>query len=169
MVGAGVLVRPSDAIQVMLVNGDPHPASIEDELHYATRALRLSADTHGALGLRAVDASALAKYDLTQVDVLVLANAEAPEPAVAERITRFVQQGGGVIIAAGDHVQALANYQRSLSLNRFQPEVAARVAQLQGAVGAPVSAAPPTEAPRTANGRHAPSCTPSACAWLSEK
>jgi tetratricopeptide (TPR) repeat protein len=50
---------------------------------------------------------------------------------------------------SGDHQQALANYQRSLTLNRFQPEVAARVAQLQGAVGAPVSAAPSAE-PRTA-------------------
>jgi Flp pilus assembly protein TadD len=52
---------------------------------------------------------------------------------------------------SGDHVQALANYQRSLSLNRFQPEVAARVAQLQGAVGAPIPAAPSTDA-RTASG-----------------
>jgi tetratricopeptide (TPR) repeat protein len=53
---------------------------------------------------------------------------------------------------SGDHMQALANYQRSLSENRFQPEVAARVAQLQGAVngaGAPVAIQPATEA-RTA-------------------
>jgi tetratricopeptide (TPR) repeat protein len=48
---------------------------------------------------------------------------------------------------SGDHAQALANYQRSLSLNRFQPEVAARVAQLQGAVGTPVVVAPSTEPP----------------------
>jgi hypothetical protein len=103
---AGLLLRPSDAVQVMLVNGDPRPASIEDELHYAMRALRLSAETEGALALRAVDASALAKYDLTQVDVLVLANASAPDPAVAERIVRFVQQGGGLIVASGDNVRA---------------------------------------------------------------
>jgi tetratricopeptide (TPR) repeat protein len=52
---------------------------------------------------------------------------------------------------SGDHMQALTNYQRSLALNRFQPEVAARVAQLQGAVGAPVAAAPSTDArPTTA-------------------
>lgn len=37
---------------------------------------------------------------------------------------------------SGDHTQALANYQKSLELNRFQPEVAARVASLQAAVGA---------------------------------
>lgn len=50
---------------------------------------------------------------------------------------------------SGDHMQALANYQRSLSENRFQPDVAARVAQLQGAAAAkgvaPASIAPATE------------------------
>lgn len=59
---------------------------------------------------------------------------------------------------SGDHMQALANYQRSLTENRFQPEVAARVAQLQGAVsgsGAPVAIAPATE-PRTANSSQPP-------------
>ena len=59
---------------------------------------------------------------------------------------------------SGDHMQALANYQRSLTENRFQPEVAARVAQLQGAVGAagaPAAIAPSTE-PRTANGSQPP-------------
>ncbi len=54
---------------------------------------------------------------------------------------------------SGDHMQALANYQRSLSENRFQPEVAARIAQLQGAAAAtgkvPTAIAPPSE-PRTA-------------------
>jgi len=51
---------------------------------------------------------------------------------------------------SGDHTQALANYQRSLNENRFQPEVAARIAQLQGAAAAtglpPTSMAPATEA-----------------------
>jgi tetratricopeptide (TPR) repeat protein len=56
---------------------------------------------------------------------------------------------------SGDHAQALANYQRSLSLNRFQPEVAARVAQLQGAVGAPIPASASAD-PRTANGWQPP-------------
>lgn len=36
---------------------------------------------------------------------------------------------------AGDHSQALQNYQRSLAVNRFQPQVAARVATLQSAAG----------------------------------
>lgn len=58
----------------------------------------------------------------------------------------------------GDHQQALANYQRSLAENRFQPEVQARVAQLQGAMGTPVATAPIPAAPdsRTAAGAQPP-------------
>lgn len=36
---------------------------------------------------------------------------------------------------SGEPQQALANYQRSLAINRFQPQVAARVAHLQATVG----------------------------------
>jgi Tfp pilus assembly protein PilF len=42
---------------------------------------------------------------------------------------------------SGDRAQALANYQRSLSLNRFQPEISTRVAALQAA-GAGLPASP---------------------------
>lgn len=38
---------------------------------------------------------------------------------------------------AGDRAQALANYQRSLAINRFQPEIETRVAALQAAGNAP--------------------------------
>ena len=38
----------------------------------------------------------------------------------------------------GDHAQALADYQRSLDVNEMQPEVKARVATLQAALGGPV-------------------------------
>lgn len=47
---------------------------------------------------------------------------------------------------SGDHAQALANYQRSLTINRFQPEIATRVASLQAAGVAP--AAPPIVTPQ---------------------
>jgi tetratricopeptide (TPR) repeat protein len=45
---------------------------------------------------------------------------------------------------AGDYAQAVADYQRSLSLNRFQPQIAARVASLQAAG---YGLAPPAPAP----------------------
>lgn len=55
---------------------------------------------------------------------------------------------------SGNYAQALSDYQRSLAVNRFQPEVAARVAQLQAATTPAVAAAPavPSADPRTASG-----------------
>jgi tetratricopeptide (TPR) repeat protein len=60
---------------------------------------------------------------------------------------------------AGDPSQALANYQRSLQLNRQQPAIAERVAYLQAQVpnglnGPPMLAAPaaPPAAPTTGGG-----------------
>lgn len=41
----------------------------------------------------------------------------------------------------GEHLQALQDYQRSLAINRFQPQVAARVAALQAAAGPSASLA----------------------------
>ncbi len=47
--------------------------------------------------------------------------------------------------SSGDTAQALANYQRSLAINRFQPAIESRVASLQAnqAVGAPMNGTPP--------------------------
>lgn len=44
----------------------------------------------------------------------------------------------------GDHPQALADYQRSLAVNRMQPEVRDRVATLQAALGGPGASPVPT-------------------------
>jgi tetratricopeptide (TPR) repeat protein len=52
---------------------------------------------------------------------------------------------------SGNYAQALANYQRSLEANRFQPDVAARVAQLQAVAGHPGATTPSTDV-RTASG-----------------
>ena len=51
----------------------------------------------------------------------------------------------------GNMAQAIANYQRSLSINRFQPEIEARVAALQAAGNAPTTIPSPTET-RTVRG-----------------
>jgi Flp pilus assembly protein TadD len=53
---------------------------------------------------------------------------------------------------SGDFAQALSDYERSLAVNRFQPDVAARVAQLQAATNPIVAAPAPSADPRTASG-----------------
>jgi len=108
---AGVLLRRTDALHVMLVNGDPHPASRADELFYALPALRLTPAETATFSLRTIDASALEKHDLTQTDVIVLANVAPPSAAWVERIAEFVIQGGGLLIAPGDHINPRAHQQ----------------------------------------------------------
>lgn len=77
-----------------------------------------------------------------------LVNALTVEPHNARALTAL----GRLRDQAGDHAQALANYQRSLALNGAQPEVAARVTQLQAAVAAPVMAVPTAGTAATAAG-----------------
>lgn len=55
-----------------------------------------------------------------------LVEALAADPNSARALTAL----GRLRDQAGDYQQALANYQRSLTVNRFQPQVAARVATL---------------------------------------
>jgi hypothetical protein len=111
---AGLLLRKTDALHVMLVNGDPHPASREDELFYALPALRLAPPEVATFSLRSIDAGALAKHDLTQTDVIVLANVAPPSAEWVERIAQFVMQGGGLVIAPGDQIAPRA-YQQTLA------------------------------------------------------
>ncbi|MDH5676472.1 MAG: VWA domain-containing protein [Myxococcales bacterium] len=105
---AGVLLTSGDAIEAIFVNGDPHPASDRDELHYALRAVRQAPDGGTPVRAQTVDADALPKHDLSQVDVVVLANVPAPSTALGRRLRSFVESGGGLLIAAGDRVRARA-------------------------------------------------------------
>lgn len=60
-----------------------------------------------------------------------LVNALVADPSNSRAFTAL----GRLRDQTGDHQQALANYQRSLEIDRFQPQVAARVASLQAALG----------------------------------
>jgi tetratricopeptide (TPR) repeat protein len=85
----------------------------------------------------------------TQMASARLVEALAIDPNNSRALTAL----GRLRELSGDRAQALANYQRSLALNRFQPEITARVAALQ-ASGAGLPASPlitPAPDTRTAN------------------
>jgi tetratricopeptide (TPR) repeat protein len=85
----------------------------------------------------------------TQLASARLVEALAIDPHNSRALTAL----GRLREVSGDRAQALANYQRSLALNRFQPEISARVAALQAA-GAGLPASPiitPAPDTRTAN------------------
>jgi hypothetical protein len=95
-------------LSVLLVDGDPAPNQLDDELRYAAVALSVANGEQSLPRLTRIDADGLPAADLDSHDVVVLANVRAPGAELAARIERYVARGGGLLIAAGDHVDAFA-------------------------------------------------------------
>lgn len=102
------LLGQASGVRILLVNGDPHPGSRDDELYYAARALSLVPSTLATFRVRTIDGASLAHEDLSQNDVVVLANVAAPPVTTVAKLQAFVEAGGGVLITAGDHLESQA-------------------------------------------------------------
>jgi hypothetical protein len=96
-----VLQIPTET-KALLVNGAPSPVRQKDEAFFAEAALR-AAGSPVTLTVR--DSEAAWREDFSQNALILLLNVEAPPPDVALRLQRFVENGGGLFIALGDHVQ----------------------------------------------------------------
>jgi hypothetical protein len=101
-----VVLGHADALQLLVVNGDPRPASRTDELFYAGRALALLSDGQLSMRVQTADPLSFEHSDLTDVDVIIMANVTAPDAALAKRLVEYVHNGGGLIVAAGSRMDA---------------------------------------------------------------
>ncbi len=95
-------------LSVLLVDGDPAPNQLDDELRFLSVALDLDDGEREAPHVTRIDPDGLSSTDLAPFDVVVLANVRAPDDATAERLRLHVARGGGLLITAGDHVDAFA-------------------------------------------------------------
>lgn len=95
-------------LSVLLVDGDPAPNQFDDELRFIALALSLDSSGRGAPRMTRIDADGLSGTDFLPFDVVVLANVRPPDAEVSSRLTQFVKRGGGLLIAAGSHVDAFA-------------------------------------------------------------
>ncbi|MFT3922697.1 MAG: VWA domain-containing protein [Myxococcales bacterium] len=95
-------------LSVLLVDGDPAPNQLDDELRFLAVALAVDDGSHAAPRVTRIDTDGLASTDLASFDVVVLSNVLAPSDVVAERLDRHVARGGGLLITAGEHVDAFA-------------------------------------------------------------
>ncbi len=87
--------------RVLVVNGDPHAARVDDEAAYLTRALAVAPVSRG-LSPVVVDADSLTSDRLRDVDVVFFANV-APLPGPINRaFAAYVEGGGGLIVGVGD-------------------------------------------------------------------
>lgn len=102
-------------VRVLLVNGAPAAAIEEDEVGLLAAVLEpVDGDVIGAVAgarpfhVRAVPADELRddELDLADHDVVVLANVEVVPRSFAERLERRIAEGAGLILTAGDRVDA---------------------------------------------------------------
>lgn len=104
-------LRASQSINLKIVNGAPSEDRRFDEVYFLSTALEALEAIQPAR-VSTISPDQLAQLaapngdGLANVDVLILANTPAPNAATAEMIERFVREGGGLWITAGDRVNA---------------------------------------------------------------
>jgi hypothetical protein len=94
----GVLLRASGGLRLLLVGTNAATAAV-------AQALALAPDRDGALSVRRVDPDTLPTVDWSTVDAALLVGVPAPPADVAASLRRFVERGGGLVLAPGDAVE----------------------------------------------------------------
>ncbi|MEX0617838.1 MAG: BatA domain-containing protein [Pseudohongiellaceae bacterium] len=89
-------------INVLVVNGDPSDDWYDDEAHWFN--LALSSGVTSPFNVEAIDPENLASEALQRNDVLVLLNVGGLAASQTDAITRYVQEGGNLLLAPGDRV-----------------------------------------------------------------
>lgn len=95
-----------EEIRVLLVNGDPHTVRHDDELFYLEAALRPGDRADSGTTLTTATIDGLDEITLGDFDVIILANARAMSETRVATLNAWVRDGGGLLIAPGDNVDA---------------------------------------------------------------
>ncbi len=115
-----------DDVRVLLVDGDPRTVRHDDELFYLEAALRPGDREDSGAQVRTITSDELARLvessqrdraasaiELNDFDVVVMANVPALPGEQVARLYRWVRDGGGLLIATGDRIDAAA-YDRTM-------------------------------------------------------
>jgi hypothetical protein len=89
--------------RVLVVDGAPSSLRYLDEAFFVQTALEAAAN---AVSVRTVDPEALSALDLdsSALDAVLLLNVRSLNKDVSAALKRFVEQGGGLLVAVGDRV-----------------------------------------------------------------
>lgn len=103
-------IAAADAIEVLIINGDPSETRANDEIFFLSTALNRSSlaerlEVRG-LAVDQLEDRLRDKATLADVDVLVLANVQALPAELAPLIVERVEAGMGLWITVGDRVSA---------------------------------------------------------------
>ncbi|KFA87172.1 BatA domain-containing protein [Archangium violaceum] len=88
-------------LKALVVNGAPHATRYRDEAFFMEAALSAPGSP---VQVAVRDAAAGWREELAGYDLVYLLNVTAPEESDAEKLRAFVENGGGLFVSVGDHV-----------------------------------------------------------------
>ncbi len=89
-------------VRALVIDGAPASLRTRDEAWFVETALS-AARTGGRIQLTTLDLGAAETRPFDDADVVLLLNVAAPKKPLTEKLRAFVQRGGGLFIALGDH------------------------------------------------------------------
>ncbi len=101
------------ASRVLVVDGDPGPTPIRSEVYFLERALAPWGRLGTGITPEVTAPAGIGTLDPERHRVVFLANVGDPRP-LADSLSSFVRQGGGLVITAGDNM-AIERYNAALS------------------------------------------------------
>lgn len=111
--GASAVIDVEESLKVLLVNGTPSSNPVKRETYFLETALGKQSERDTWVGMKRVDWDRWEQESLADIDVILLANVPQFSDTGIETLTRFVSQGGGLLWALGDRVNA-RSYNRRL-------------------------------------------------------
>jgi Mg-chelatase subunit ChlD len=102
------VVDLKERIRVLLVNGEPQSVPYNDELFFLVRALNPGGSTESTIIPEMTTADGLSERELSEFDVVLLANVTSVGQANASKLEQFVDGGGGLFLTMGDQIDTTA-------------------------------------------------------------
>jgi hypothetical protein len=118
---AHLALSVSDALRVVLVDGDVRPDPTESETFFAAAALTPAANATPWVRAQLVSPDQLDSHVLQQAGVVVLANVPRLTLQQSTSLAEYVARGGGLLIAPGEQVDA-QNYNAFLATLSARPD-----------------------------------------------
>lgn len=92
----------SDALSVLIINGDCRPGSYYDEAFYLQRALNTVSAKEAPIRTSIEDMETAVKTPLSGNDAVFLAGVSTISRVLAGRLIQYVRQGGGLFLSPGE-------------------------------------------------------------------